>query len=118
MGKVTLTFTVGDQYTAQEVRDEIEFMVPFIGSELFDTLTGIEVATVSNKHGVLVVLGKIAQSVRDGEYGDIRSMLDEYIPKPSTDERSRILLHLFWYVKGATFDYSSTDGWGYDEDES
>lgn len=68
--------------------------------------------------GVFLVLKEITPSIIANEYGDVRSMLDQYFRYPNSNELAGMLMHLKYQVKGATFDYSYNHGWGYVEHES
>ncbi len=43
---IVLSFTVGAQYDAAAVKDEINYLLPYIESELFNTLESIDTAPV------------------------------------------------------------------------
>jgi hypothetical protein len=61
------------------------------------------------------VVATIAPSCKANEYGDIRSMLDEYLPHPSRVEKLRVLDYLSYSIRGAWFNHSDSIGWYYDE---
>ena len=59
----------------------------------------------------------IAPSCAQCEYGDIRSMLDEYIPTPTWGEQVALITFLNARVRGASFEFSHAEGWSYIEEE-
>ena len=46
---VCIAIEVDDKYTAFDVKKEIEYVIPFCSSELFDTLTGVHIARNPSK---------------------------------------------------------------------
>lgn len=60
---------------------------------------------------------KLLSSVLADEYGDIRSMLDEYLPQPTFSEQLAMSHYLDVRVIGARFKYETGLGWWYDEVE-
>lgn len=69
-----------------------------------------------SKVPVSVVIGHIKQSCTDGEFGDIRSILDEYACHPLWGEQVIINAYLTKHVHGALFDFNKETGWGYVEE--
>lgn len=69
-----------------------------------------------SKLTVSATIAKIKQSCIDNEYGDIRSMLDEYAATPLWSEQ--VALHSFLNrdVIGAHFEYNPAIGWTYTEE--
>ena len=59
---------------------------------------------------------ELAQSVLDGEYGDIRSILDEHLNDATWSEQVDMTHHLNVTVDGAMFEYTAADGWYYTEE--
>jgi len=51
---VLIAVTVDDKYTAFDVKKEIEYVIPFCSSELFDTLSGVH-ATHIKKSKIYVI---------------------------------------------------------------
>ena len=66
---------------------------------------------------VLKVIRQLDKSIEAGEFGDVRSLLDELLPTPSVVDVASIRYYLTKYLKGATFRYGDTMGWFYVEDE-
>lgn len=63
-------------------------------------------------------INHIAGSCLSSEYGDIRSMLDEYMPIPCWSEQVAMAHYLTVNVHGAIFSYDGHEGWTYEEEES
>ena len=63
------------------------------------------------------VQAKILGSILNDEYGDIRSMLDEYLPNPTFSEQLAMSHYLDIRVIGARFTYETGLGWWYDEED-
>lgn len=59
-------------------------------------------------------LAYVIQAIINQEYGDLRSILDEVYPSPSTDELS-VLYNLLYVAKNVTFEYKHSTGWEYEE---
>lgn len=59
---------------------------------------------------------KLIDSIFFSEYGDIRSILDEFLPHPLWSEQVAMTTYLTKHVKGALFEYEHTIGWSYVED--
>jgi len=59
---------------------------------------------------------ELAQSILDSEYGDIRSILDEFLSDATWTEQVSMTRHLNIMVTGATFEYNAADGWYYTEE--
>ena len=56
---------------------------------------------------------ELAQSVLDSEYGDIRSILDEFLSHATWSEQVAMAQHLTIMVNGALYSYTAADGWTY-----
>ncbi len=67
---------------------------------------------------VLKVIQQLDDSITAGEFGDVRSILDELLPKPSVVDVASVRYVLTKYLKGATFSYGDDIGWFYVEDEA
>ena len=65
---------------------------------------------------VLAAQAALVTSIVASEYGDIRSILDEYLPAPTWDEQVEMTHHLNLHVNGALFEYEASVGWYYDEE--
>ena len=61
------------------------------------------------------VQGMIEKSCDDDEYGDIMSMLDEYLPNPTFSEVLAMAHYLGCHVSDAVFEYEQGTGWTYVE---
>ncbi len=59
----------------------------------------------------------LVTSILADEYGDIRSILDEYLPNPTWTEQVEMTKHLNLHVNGALFEYEAAVGWYYTEEE-
>lgn len=57
---------------------------------------------------------ELAEAINNKEYGDIRSILDEYIPNPPYWMLIKISQEILRYT-GAYFFFSAVDGWSYTE---
>jgi len=63
-----------------------------------------------------VTLTYVVQAIIDQELGDLRSILDELYPNPSSEEL-KVLFNLLYVVKGCCFTFDQGVGWGYVEFE-
>jgi hypothetical protein len=61
-------------------------------------------------------LAYMVQAIEDQEFGDIRSILDELYPKP-TSSQLKVLFNLLYVCKGCCFTFDVDAGWGYIEFE-
>lgn len=68
------------------------------------------------KHHLYEVQDLLTHSIITNEYGDIRTILDEYMPQPTWSELMSMSTYLTKHVRGALFDYDVKDGWGYTEE--
>ena len=55
-------------------------------------------------------------SIAASEYGDIRSILDEYLPSPLWSEQVEMTRYLGRVVVGALYSYDGNEGWTYVEE--
>jgi len=65
---------------------------------------------------VLTCKAQLVKSIQASEYGDIRSILDEFLPAPLWSEAVEMTHHLNLHVNGALYDYDPRDGWSYVEE--
>jgi hypothetical protein len=59
---------------------------------------------------------ELTQSIVDSEYGDIRSILDEFLFDATWSEQVDMTKHLNVLVNGALYSYTAADGWTYVEE--
>ncbi len=59
---------------------------------------------------------ELAQSILDSEFGDIRSILDEFLSDATWSEQVAMTQHLTIMVNGALYSYTAADGWTYVEE--
>jgi len=65
---------------------------------------------------VLSCKAALVKSIQASEYGDIRSILDEFLPSPTWSEQVEMTQHLNLHVNGALFEYEAAVGWYYTEE--
>lgn len=69
---------------------------------------------VSNKMVILQLA--VSKALAKDEYGDVRSMLDEYLHTPLWSEQVHMTIYLNKHCNGALFTYDHLDGWSYTEE--
>ena len=70
----------------------------------------------TSSKAVLAAKAALVKSIQASEYGDIRSILDEYLPAPTWEEQVEMTHHLNLHVNGALFEYDAHILWSYDEE--